>query len=320
MSSSFPYLVADIGGTNARFSLVTGCDDAGYRFENTRNLSTQAYPTFEACLKEYLDRVPAPRPKHACVAVAAPVTGDYVRFTNVDWAFSIDEVRQALDLEVLELMNDFAALAYSVTHLQSEDLVEIVPGQALERSACAIIGPGTGLGVAGLVPVENGWLPIPGEAGHVAFAAVTPREHALVMARQQLGYVCVQDFISGKGLVNLYNTLAEIDGQSERVEEASEVTIKAFEQNEPLAVEAMNLFCEGLGTAVGDAALTYIAKGGVYLGGGILPRMIEFFRNSGFEQRMKAKGVQEGFMQNIPVSLIVHDNPALIGAAAWLER
>jgi len=315
----FPFLVADIGGTNARFSLVTGRNEQGYQLSQGRDLATANYETFEACVQAFVEGIDGECPKRACLAVAGPVGGDEIRFTNVNWVFSIEATRKSLGFESLYCLNDFAALACSVPHLGDDDIVEIVSGVALADAPKAIVGPGTGLGVAALVRAVDRWIPVPGEGGHVAYAAQTPREHQLAERLQSQDYLCAQHLISGLGLVTLYNTLAELDDFPDRVSDGSEVSVRAFELNEALAIEAMNIFCDGVGTLVGNSVVTYVAKGGVYLGGGILPRMVDFFRQSGFERRMKERGALAGFMDTVPVHLIVHKYPALIGAAAWLE-
>lgn len=319
MNTLFPFLVADIGGTNARFSIVTGRSNKGYQLSQSRDLATTGYDTFEACVGAYLETVEGDKPKRGCLAVAGPVSGDEIRFTNVNWVFSVEAARKALGFDAMYMLNDFAALACSVPHLSDEDTVEILPGEPLANEPMAIVGPGTGLGVAALVRAQDRWIPVPGEGGHVAYSAQTPREHQVAELLQPEGYLCAQHLISGLGLVTLYNTLAQLDGLPNRVKDGGEVSERAFDQQEPLALEAMNIFCDGVGTLVGNSVVTYVAKGGVYLGGGILPRMIDFFRQSGFEQRMKERGALNGFMASVPVHLIVHKHPALIGAAAWLE-
>ncbi len=317
----YPCLVADIGGTNARFCLVTGCEAGRYQMLHQKDLRSGDYSSFEACLQAYLDSVGIACPEFACVALAGPVVGDVIHMTNVQWTFSQTRVKDQFGFQVFQALNDFTALAYSVTHLQEGDLETVLPGQPESDapSAKAIIGPGTGLGVSALIPHGSHWLAIPSEGGHVAYAAQTDREMALARLWQQRGYVSSETLLSGRGLVNVFNGLAELDGNSRRVEEASEIAQMAFEQQEPLALEAMNIFCEGLGTAASDVVVMFNAKGGVYLGGGILPRMVDFFRDSGFEQRFKHKGVQSGFLASVPVHLILHKHPALIGAAAWLD-
>ncbi len=318
MSGSFPWLVADVGGTNARFSLVLGCSAQGFEFAHTQTLPTVDFACFEDCLTAYLSAWSGARPTQACIAVAGPVTGDHVCFTNLSWSFSRTKLSQLFSLERFEVLNDFAALAYSVPNLGDSDVEVVLPGTPQPLATKAIIGPGTGLGVAGLVHTGERWWPVPGEGGHVSYPAQTPREMAVAQRLQQQGYLCAEKLISGTGLVNFYNTLAELDGLSDRVSSGAEVSEKAFQSNEPLALETMNLFCDGVGTLASDAAVMYAAKGGIYLGGGILPRMLPFFKASGFEQRLKDKGVQSAFMNDIPVYLITHPYPALIGAAGWL--
>ncbi|MBU3069489.1 glucokinase [Aestuariicella sp. G3-2] len=315
----YPCLVADIGGTNARFSLVTGCDNGQYQLSQNHDLRTGEFPTFESCLQTYLDMIDGPRPVSACIALAGPVVGDEILMTNVSWRFSQSSVRQQFGFEVFCVLNDFAALANSVPHLQEADLTTIVQGVSNPAAAKAIVGPGTGLGVAALVRGKDEWVVVPGEGGHVAYAAQNPREMAVAALMQARGYLCAEALISGRGMVNLFNSLAEIDGHPHRVDEASEIVTLAWEQQDSLALETWEMFCQGVGTVASDAALMYNAKGGVYLGGGILPRNIEAFRQSGFEARFKEKGIQRGFMENIPVYLILHKHPALIGAAAWLD-
>ncbi|WP_439136433.1 glucokinase [Pseudomaricurvus sp.] len=315
----YPCLVADIGGTNARFSLVTGCENGQYQLSQNHDLRSGEYSSFEACLQTYLDMIEGPMPKSACVALAGPVVGDEVLMTNVNWLFSQTAVKQQFGFEVFCALNDFAALANSVPHLHADDLATIIDGTPNPQGARAIVGPGTGLGVAALVPGKDEWVVVPGEGGHVAYAAQSPREMAVAALMQEQGYVCAEALISGRGMVNLFNSLAEIDGNPARVAEASEIATLAWEQQDSLALEVWELFFQGVGTVASDVALVYNAKGGVYLGGGILPRNIEAFKKSGFEQRFKEKGIQRGFMENIPVYLILHKHPALIGAAAWLS-
>lgn len=315
----YPCLVADIGGTNARFSLVTGCVNGQYQLSQNQDLRSGEFASFEACLQTYLDTIEGPMPLSACVALAGPVVGDEVVMTNVNWRFSQASVKQQFSFEVFCALNDFAALANSVPYLQPDDLMTIIEGTSKTEGARAIVGPGTGLGVAALVHSKDQWVVVPGEGGHVAYAAQTQREMAVAALMQTRGYLCAEALISGRGMVNLFNGLAEIDGKPVRVEEASEIVSLAWDQQDPLALETWELFCQGIGTVASDAALMYNAKGGVYLGGGILPRNIDAFRQSGFEARFKNKGIQRGFMEDIPVYLILHKHPALIGAAAWLD-
>lgn len=333
--TTFPWIVADIGGTNARFSLVTDRDEqtGAYTLSQQQDFATADFATFEACFDAYLSAIGSElegsRPEYACIAIAGPVNGDKVKFTNVNWHFSISEVQQHFALKRFEVLNDFAALACSVTHLDAEDCIEVRPGQALEKTAKAIIGPGTGLGVAALVHGGQGWAPLASEGGHRGFAPQTEREIGVLNVLQaERGYVCAENLLSGAGLVNIYSALAQLDGKPCGELHPSEITERvlsadAAHLNEKvdaeLARETLEVFCAVLGSVVGDTALTYGAKGGVYLGGGILPRMPKLLLNSEFLARFENKGVMSHYLQDIPIQLIVHKNPALIGAAAWLE-
>jgi len=333
--TTFPWIVADIGGTNARFSLVTDRDEntGAYTLSQQRDFATADFTTFEACFDAYLAAIGSElerqRPEYACIAIAGPVNGDKVKFTNVNWHFSISEVQQHFALKRFDVLNDFAALACSVTHLGVDDCIEVRPGRALEKTAKAIIGPGTGLGVAALVHGPHGWAPLASEGGHRGFAPQTEREMAILgMLQAERGYVCAENLLSGAGLVNIYQALAQLDNKPCGEIQPSDITERVFNADAEalvekvdaqLARETLEIFCAVLGSVVGDTALTYGAKGGVYLGGGILPRMPEFLLNSDFLARFENKGVMSHYLQDIPVQLIVHKNPALIGAAAWLE-
>lgn len=317
-----PCLVADIGGTSARFCVVSGRDHGQYRLDQYQQYHTGDFPSFEACLQAYLQQLDGPRPRRACVALAGPVLEDQVHMTNAEWGFSQAAIKQQFGFDEFIAINDFAALAYSVPHLHAEDLCTIVEGggrTVRPDAPRAVIGPGTGLGVAALLRARQQWLALPGEGGFVAYAAQTPRELAVAGHLQQQGYLCTEALISGPGLVTLFNTLAELDNQPRRADSAREIATWAWQQQDPLALEACELFFEGLGTVAGDVALLYAATGGVYLGGGILPRYVEELRRSGFARRFKAKGLQSPMMADIPVFLIVHPYPALIGAAAFLN-
>lgn len=316
----YPCLVADVGGTTARFSVVSGREQDYYRLDQYREFHTGDYPSFDVCLQAYLESLTGARPRSACVALAGPVLGDEVQMTNAAWGFSQLRIREQFGFEAFAALNDFAALAYAIPHLPATDLVTILEGESRPGAPKAVIGPGTGLGVAALTRVQQQWLAVPGEGGFMAYAAQTPREMAVASVLQQRGYLYNEALISGPGLVTLFNTLAELDRAPRRANSALEVATWAWEEGEPLALEAWEIFFQSLGSIAGDAALLYTAKGGVYLGGGILPRYVNELRNSGFGLRFKAKGLQSRFVEAIPVYLIVHPCPALIGAAAWLER
>jgi glucokinase len=316
----YPYLVADIGGTTARFNIVTGCDHGQYQLGQHCQFRTADFPSFEACLSAYLAQLEGPRPRAACVALAGLVLDDMVRMTNTDWSFSQAEIKRQFGFERFATLNDFAALAYSIPHLHAADLLTLIDGESHPQATKAIVGPGTGLGVAVLTRVQQQWIALPGEGGHMAYAAQTPREMAVASRLQSQGYVCAEALISGPGVMTLFNTLAELEGSDRRASSAREVATWAWGQQDPMALEAWELFFQGLGSVAGDVALLYAAAGGVYLGGGILPRYVDALRHSSFAQRFRDKGIQTRFMAGVPVHLIVHPYPALIGAAAWFTH
>lgn len=320
MSAQFPYAVADIGGTNARWGLVTGIDNQGrYQIESIRTFKNAGHPRFQDSLAAYLDSLGGIGIKQVCVALAGPVLGDQINMTNIDWSFSIRAVEQEFGLTKLLVVNDFTALAYATSALTPADLVPVKAGTQ-RPGPRAILGPGTGLGMASLLPLDNCWLPVSGEGGHTAFAPFGPEEIALCQLLQEAqGYVSKETLLCGSGLERIYQSLAQLRGQS-AIKSAADITASAVDGSDALAVDALNLFCAVLGSASADLALTVGALGGVYLGGGILPRIREFLLQSPFAARFCDKGIMSHYVEQLPVYLIVAAEPALIGAAALLAE
>lgn len=315
----FPFIVADVGGTNARFALVTGKEDGRFRFEAPQKLNGHNFPTFADALATYLDSLGGLKPRGACVAIAGPVGDDRVSMTNLPWQFSLSEMRQKFGLETFCALNDFAAQAMGAGQVQESDLIHIKAGLPDPTGNKAVFGPGTGLGVAGLVYGKQGWIPIASEGGHVNIAPATAYECDIIKAAQtEFGHVSAEIFISGPGLVRLYTTLAKVRGESARELEPKTVLADALAGSDPLCLETLNVFCSLLGTLAGNLALTYGATGGVYMAGGVLPRFHEFLRNSEFIERFSNKGVMSKYVKDIPASLVIHEEVAFTGAAAWL--
>ncbi len=325
-SAASPWLVADIGGTNARFGLI---DDPGNPVCDIRVLACAEYSGLAEAVDAYLADVKAPRPKVACVAVAGPVGGDRFRLTNHSWDFSIEETRITLGLDHLALINDFTALAMALPFLSPADLiavggdpavVEAMPGQAL-----GVVGPGTGLGVGALLPVGGRWVPIPGEGGHVDAPAVEEREWEVIrVLKAEQGAVTAECLLSGGGLERLYRCLSVIDGTRAEPLPASLVTERGLiapgtPGADPHAREALEMFCALLGSVAGNAAVTLGARGGMFLGGGILPRMPDMLLASRFRARFDNRLRMADYARRIPVHLIIAKTPALTGAAAWIQ-
>jgi glucokinase len=323
INNQFPYLVADIGGTNTRYALVTGVDEQTGEFQmsQSRIFLSADYDSFSMSLDTYLETITGLRPQNACIAIAGPVTDDTVELTNLKWQFSVSKLKKRYGFNTLLVVNDFAALAYGVPHIPESSLFSIKPGVVDDKAAKVIIGPGTGLGVAALVPSESGYVPIPGEGGHVAVAPGNDVELDLFrILRQQQQHISAEELLSGAGLLNLYRTYAKLHQQpTTNIFTPAEVTQHALANTDPLCVEAFGTFLGLLGSYCGDLALIYGAKGGVYLGGGILPKIQPHIAESQFLNRFMNKGAMRKYVKDIPIELITHRQPAFIGAAAWLH-
>ncbi|MGI9284676.1 MAG: glucokinase [Pseudomonadales bacterium] len=317
----FPYIVADVGGTNARFGLVTGKDatTAGFEICERRSLDGSAFDSFESCLHAYLASLGSIRPVSACIAIAGPISGDRVLMTNRNWQFSRSGLRQRLQLDRLEVVNDFAALAYSTLYIGASDLRIIQDGVSVSDTPRAIVGPGTGLGVAALVPTPVGWQPVPGEGGHIAFSPPKGKEaQILEIVRQEVDHVSAETLLSGPGLTRLHHALAVAHGREVESLTAEQITTRAIADTDATCRETLGVFCHLLGSIAGDFALIYGARGGAYIGGGILPRIEGILAESTFLEGFQSKGLMSGYLAHIPIYLIKGDSPALIGAAGWL--
>ncbi len=327
-TSSKPLLVADIGGTHARFGLVEG---PGRSLTQVQRLRTDDHPQLIDAARAYLATLPAGvgQPALACLAVAAPLDGDEVRFINHPWRFSRAAVQRELGLDRLVLLNDFEALALALPHLTGAGLRCHETGPGLDsppRGALAVLGPGTGLGVAGLVPTAMGWQAIPGEGGHVTLAACDDFEAAvLAAARRELAHVSAERLLSGVGLPLLHRAVALASGRAVDVAMRTEAILQhGIDHASGVGGDAdcartLAVFCAMLGTVAGNVALTLGARGGLYIGGGIVPRMADLFFASSFRERFEAKGRYSDYMRAIPTALIVDPQAALTGAAVALE-
>ncbi|QKW37643.1 glucokinase [Actinomadura sp. NAK00032] len=312
------WLVADVGGTNARFALLDGPDGVP---SEVRSLPTADHPGLAEAAAAYLGAVGV-RPSAACLAVAGPVAGGTYHLTNAGWPRgSVEQVRAHLGVPHLDVINDFEALALSLPRLGPDDLVAVggrTPGPATGTAALAVVGPGTGLGVAGLVPTPHGWVPVPGEGGQVEVPAATDREIEVArLLRAEKGAATAEYLLSGAGLARVHRYLEVLDGVPVAGLTAQQITER---RDDPRCVEALEMFCALLGSLAGNAALTLGARGGVYLGGGILPRIVDVLHGSAFRARFEGKPPVEDYVRAIPTALIVHPGPALVGAAVRLAQ
>jgi glucokinase len=304
-------LIGDIGGTNARFAIARD----GTHDEPT-NIATLDHPSFESAIDAFLDKAGAGLTiRDAAFAVAGPVSGDEVVLTNHNWSFRQSDLRRRFKFETLRVYNDFAGIALALPYIVNDDLVGIGGGEAVAGFPKAAIGPGTGLGVGTLAPVEpDGWTVVSGEGGHVTMAAEDERESALLaVLRRRYEHISAERLLSGDGLVNLYETLCEMDGAPSVGYKPSQITDEAIAARDEHCREAVAMFCAMLGSCAGNLALTVGARGGVYIAGGIVPRLGARFVNSAFRARFEAKGRFKSYLAAIPTSVIVHGNPALLG-------
>lgn len=319
-----PYrLLADIGGTFARFAV----QQPGKPFRKSRRYCCADFPDIVAAVRNYYrDAKIGQPPIHAAFAVAAPITGDMVRMTNHPWHFSIAGIGRALGAETVVVVNDFLAIAESIPFLTSDQTRKIGLGKPAPRAPIAVIGPGTGFGVGALVPVENDsqsglqWHAIATEGGHASLAANSAHETAVIeQLRRRYSQVSIEHCLAGQGLVNIYGALAEVEGKTALNLSPPDITARA-RKGDSLAREAVTMFCAMLGATAGDLALTFGARGGVYIAGGIVPKLGALFDATLFRRRFTAKDRYRAYLRPIPTYLITHPVPALIGLAALLDR
>lgn len=312
-------LVADIGGTNARFALVSANSTETQR-ELALRCDDFAGPV--EAVRHYLATVGNPRIGVAAFDVATAVTGDQIALTNGPWSFSITQTRDALGLERLHVINDFTALALSVPLLAANETRQIGAGSPLPDAAIGLLGAGTGLGSSGLLPYRGHWLAIEGEGGHVAFSPATDKEDAILrILRARFGsHISVERLVSGMGLTNIFEALCELDGAKPVKLEPDQITEQALRGSDARCRETVDIFCAALGTAASNLAMTLGARGGVFIGGGIVPKLGSYFDGSPFRNRFEDKGRFRRYASAIPTYVILADLPALRGLAAYLQH
>ena len=304
-------LMADIGATNTRCALLDekGREVAPEVFDNAD------FTGVEGVLAVYLDhRRTTDRPKRAALAVAAPILGDEVQMINIAWRFSQTELKAKLDFQRLQVVNDFTAVAWGLAQLGPADTEKIGGGESVPRCTLATLGPGSGLGVSALVPTTDGWAVMTGEGGHVTMPAATREEQDVIgLLRERFaGHCSAERVLSGPGLVNLYVALAELAGRGQPTVTPADVTNLA-KQGEPTARKTLGMFFAMLGTVAADLAVTAGARGGVFIAGGIVPRLLEPLRKSEFRARFEAKGRYRDYVAAIPTYVITTPLPAFRG-------
>ncbi|QCR35415.1 glucokinase [Nissabacter sp. SGAir0207] len=311
-------LVGDVGGTNARLALCAL--DSG-EISQAKTFSGLEFESLEAVVRHYLAEHPEAVVEDGCIAIACPITGDWVAMTNHTWAFSIAEMKQNLGFSHLEIINDFTAVSMAIPMLGEQDVLQFGGKKAQAGKPVAVYGAGTGLGVAHLVQAGNCWVSLPGEGGHVDFAPNSVEEDIILMQlRGELGHVSAERILSGPGLVNLYRAIVKADERLPENLQPKDVTERALADSCIDCRRALSLFCVIMGRFGGNLALNLGTFGGVYIAGGIVPRFLEFFKASGFRAAFEDKGRFKDYLADIPVYMITHDQPGLLGAGAYLRQ
>lgn len=309
-------LLIDLGATTARFALQR----PGGEPERVVRIPVAEQPALAAAIHSYLAGTGA-RPRAGAFAVAAPVSGDRVALTNHPWTFSIAETKAEFGLSHLWVINDFTAVALSLPRLAPSDLVAIGGGEGLAGAPLAVLGPGTGLGASGLLPTPAGWVAIAGEGGHATLPAADEREEAVLGAlRRRFGHVSAERAVCGQGLVNLYGAIAGLAGAAPTEPTPAEIAERGEAGLDPLAREALEMFCALLGTVAGNLTLTLGARGGCFIAGGIAPKLGDFLLRSRFRERFEQKGRFRAYLAAIPTWLVVRRTPAFLGLAHLLDR
>jgi len=304
-------LVADIGGTNTRFALA-GADG---RLHAPLTLATRRFASLADAARAYLEATGA-RPREACIAVAGPVSGDAVRLTNHRWEFSIAALREELALAQLRVINDFEAIALALPALAADELLQIGGGAPVRGRPMAVLGPGTGLGVAQLIATRGSFQPVSTEGGHASIGPCDEAELQLFATLMRNGqHLCREALLSGPGIERIYWALCLNGGGEYHGYSAAEIQAHAVAGSDATCRAALEHFCAFLGTAAGDQALCCGAQGGVFIAGGIVPRFTEFLRYSRFRARFEAKGPMRDYVSAIPVYVITREHPGMLGAA-----
>jgi len=312
-------MVGDVGGTNARFALV----DAEERIRNPRSFPCKDYPSLTAIVEEYIETTAGrKRPPRAVFAVAGPVVDGEIEFTNLDWRVSEGDLLAHFEFEAVELINDFAAQALACPLLEGADLRVLGPDLGRGSHECPIValGAGTGFGVAALARSDRGDVAVPTEGGHAAFAPTDEVEMEIWRRHHaRHGRVSIERVLSGQGLYDLYCVLADMKGQPAALPDERAVTTEGL-VGDLLASAALDRFCRIMGAVAGDLALTFGARGGVFVSGGIAPRIAERLAGGAFRARFEDKGRLSDYVRAIPTFLVLHPYPAMVGAARQLEQ
>jgi glucokinase len=310
--SAIHTLLADIGATNARFAVLAG-DTTG----PIEHVLVASYPSARDAISAFLRRSGAGRIDAAVFGVAGPARDGRCVVTNSHWVIDSGELSSAFTMGSVKVVNDFEAVAWGLPRLRRDDIALLRDGNAEPDAPMAVLGPGTGMGMAGLARYRNEFVVIATEGGHATLPGTTEREDAVIAhLRDRFGHASIERALSGSGLENLYAAMVAIDGRTVPHRNAEEITRRALDRSCATCCAAVDMFCAILGGVAGNVALTFRARGGVYIAGGIAPRLLSYLAKSEFAERFVAKGRFREYLESIPVAVITHPDAAFLGLAS----
>lgn len=311
----FPVLIGDIGGTHARFQMLTDAHAAPKSFDV---LNTADFKTVEEAIQAGVLDKTSHMPRSFVLAAAGPIHEEGLELTNCDWKISPKSMIEEFRLSDVVLLNDFAAQSMALTALQDDELLAIGNGEKLDDGARIVIGPGTGLGVAALVRSNDTWIPVPGEGGHIDIGPRSERDYEIWPNIKKIeGRVSAEQVICGRGLVHIYEAIIKTDGGTAKFSKPSDISTAALDGSDNAAVEAVELFSTYLGRVAGDVALIYMASGGVYIGGGIANKIAPAIAKSGFRAAFEDKAPHTELMRQMPTFIVQEPFAALVGLAKF---
>lgn len=314
----FPIMIGDIGGTNARFSII---HDAQAEQVHLPNIRTADFETIDEAIRQTVLPNVKQAPRSAILALAGPINGDEVPLTNCDWVVRPKTMIAGLGFEDVLLLNDFEAQALAIADLTDEHLERLGPVSGHRVDSRLVLGPGTGLGVGGLIHIEDRWIPVPGEGGHVDLGPRTERDLQIFPHLETIkGRISAEQVICGRGIVNLYRAICKADGKQALYADPADVTSHALTGSDPQAVETLSLFVTYLGRIAGDMAMIFMARGGVYLSGGISQKILPALQGPEFRAAFEDKAPHNALMASIPTYVVTYPLAALSGLGSYARR
>jgi glucokinase len=314
----FPILLGDIGGTNARFSILADADAEATPFVSVK---TADYATIDEAIRRVVLDASTLRPRSAILAVAGPIDGDEIDLTNCDWVVRPTLMISDLGFDDVLVVNDFEAQALAASELGADHRETLGAPSEPQTASRVVLGPGTGLGVAGLVHGRGMWFPVPGEGGHIDVGPRSERDFAIFPHLNRIeGRVSAEEILSGRGVVNIYQAICKADGIEADMTDPADVTAAGLDGSNPQAVETLSLFATYLGRVAGDLALIFMARGGVYLGGGISQKILAALKNPEFRAAFEDKAPHNALLAAIPTFVVTHPQAALAGLASFARR